>query len=125
MKTNFLMPALLVMGMSAAPLFSADALAQQTERQEIQTQTMQSQQEEEAIQIDPMQLPQPVKDSIQNNSEIATLDISEAWQVVKDDGTPYFKVKFDNGGEEMVKKFDADGKEIDKDDKYRKDDGQE
>lgn len=125
MKTNFLMPALLVLGMSATPLMSSDALAQQTERQ---TQTIQSQerdQEEESVQIDPMQLPQPVKDSIQNDANIASLDISEAWQVLKEDGTHYYKVKFDHAGEEMVKKFDADGKKIDKDDKYRKDDDKE
>ncbi len=119
MKTKFLIPALLVMGMSATPLLSSDANAQV---QETQRQETQMGQQEDKVQIDPMQLPEPVKETIQSNTEVADLDISEAWQVMKEDGTPYFKVSFDNAGEEVVKKYDAEGKEIDKDDKDYKDD---
>ncbi|MFD2034711.1 hypothetical protein ACFSKL_07925 [Belliella marina] len=105
MKTQFIIPALLFLGMASAPVFATSTVSE-TEAVQIMIQ------EQEKVKVDPENLPELVKETIAQNPETASLTISEAWQQTSEEGAIYYKVKFDNAGEELVKKYDADGKEI-------------
>lgn len=69
--------------------------------------------QDDKVEIDEADLPQAVKDAIDNNTQLADLEISKAYQVTKDNEL-FYKVKFDGGvfGEEITKKFNAAGEEI-------------
>ncbi|MDN3690102.1 hypothetical protein [Cyclobacterium jeungdonense] len=68
---------------------------------------------QETTKIDPETLPEKVKETIQNDETVKDLTISEAHQVMKD-GEVVYKIKFagTNPGEELTKKYDAMGKEL-------------
>ena len=103
MKTRFIFPALMVFALAASPIM-VNAQTQETEKKEMTKQ--------DKVKLDPEQLPEAVKMSISANETIADLTITEAWQITDEKGATHFKIKFDNAGEEMVKKFDIKGKEI-------------
>src|SRR5690554_7930463 len=64
--------------------------------------------QDDKVEIDAADLPQAVKDAIENDTQLSNLEISEAYQVTKDNEL-FYKVKFDGGvfGEEITKKFNA------------------
>ncbi|GAB3021505.1 hypothetical protein [uncultured Cyclobacterium sp.] len=68
---------------------------------------------QETTKIDPENLPEKVKEAIQNDLELKDLKISEAHRVTEESMVNYL-VKFESNtpGEEIKKKFDAMGKEI-------------
>jgi hypothetical protein len=68
--------------------------------------------EDEKTQLDVKKLPEVLSNAIAKDAAIANLKVNEAWHIKKDDGTVYYKVKFDQGGEELVKKFDENGNPI-------------
>ena len=107
MKTKIIIPALLFLGMTSVPVFSSPFA---TETMTIQVTV----QEQEKVKIDPENLPELVKETISQNEETARLTITEAWKSMNEEGETYFKVKFDKAGEEIVKKYGTDGKEIKK-----------
>lgn len=69
--------------------------------------------QDDKVEIDAADLPQAVKDAIENDTQLSNLEISEAYQVTKDNEL-FYKVKFDGGvfGEEITKKFNAAGEEV-------------
>jgi hypothetical protein len=69
-------------------------------------------QEKEKVKVDPANLPGPVKNSIERDETLKTLKISEAWHVSGENGPKHFLIKFENGGEELVKKYTSLGEEI-------------
>lgn len=73
--------------------------------------------QDDKIEIDEADLPQAIKDAILNDSELEDLEIDKVYQVTKDNQL-FYKVKFDGGafGEDVTKKYDATGKEIQHDD---------
>lgn len=103
MKTRFIFPALMVFALAASPIM-VNAQTQETEKKEMTNQ--------DKVKLDPEQLPEAVKMAIAANETIADLIITEAWQITDEKGATHFKIKFDNAGEELVKKFDINGKEI-------------
>ena len=105
MKTQFIIPALLFLGMASAPVFANTNVA---EKEAIQITV----QEKDKVKVDPENLPVLVKETIAEDTETANLTITEAWQNTDKEGAIYYKVKFDKAGEEWVKKYDANGKEI-------------
>ncbi|AFL86120.1 hypothetical protein Belba_3628 [Belliella baltica DSM 15883] len=105
MKTKIIIPALLFLGMTSVPVFSSPT-ATETRAIEVTVQ------EQEKVKIDPENLPELVKETIALDSETASLMISEAWKSTNEEGKTYFKIKFDKAGEELVKKYGVDGKEI-------------
>ncbi|MFC4874240.1 hypothetical protein [Negadavirga shengliensis] len=68
---------------------------------------------QEKTNIDPENLPERVKEAIQNDAAVSSSPITEAQQVTKDNQV-YYVVKFgkDAEGNDVKKKFDATGKEI-------------
>ncbi len=142
MKTPFIATALVALAFAAAPLTS-EAQTQQTQQERERTQQERSTQQErtqqtrtqqnemqkeskdkDKKQIEKDRLPQTIQTSISGDQNMRTMNIEEAWEVTKEDGTKYYVVKMDKGGEKVEKKFDANGTEMkDKDwDKKRKDD---
>jgi hypothetical protein len=105
MKTKFLIPALLIMGMTTAPMMvSAESVKAPMMLQQ-----------QDSVKIQENQLPQQVRSAISDDQELSGMTISEAWRSTKD-GETYYKVKFDKaGGEAVVKKFDSEGKHKDMD----------
>jgi hypothetical protein len=103
MKTRFIFPALLVFTLAASPMMVNAQI------QEIEKMVMMKQ---DKVKLDPEQLPSAVKTSIAADETIADLTITEAWQITDEKGETHFKIKFDNLGKELVKKFDINGKEI-------------
>lgn len=68
---------------------------------------------QEKTKIDPENLPEKVKEAIQNDAAVRSSQITEAHQVMEDNQV-YYVVKFDRDaeGNEATKKFDATGKEV-------------
>jgi len=77
--------------------------------------------QDDKVEINEADLPQPVKDAIQNDFEVKGLEISKAYQVTKENKL-YYKIKFSGGtpGEEITRKYDATGEEVEKDDRLEK-----
>lgn len=148
MKTPFIATALVALAFAAAPLTS-EAQTQQTQQQRTQqeqqrgtqqeqqrTQQQRTQQgtqqqgmqseskDKDKKQIEKDRLPQTIQTSISGDQNMRSMNVDEAWEVTKEDGSKYYVVKMDKGGEKVEKKFNANGTEIkDKDgDKKRKDD---
>ena len=69
--------------------------------------------QDDKAEIDPADLPQAVKDAIENDTQLSNLEITKAFQVTKGNEL-FYKVKFDGGlfGEEITKKFSASGEEV-------------
>lgn len=104
MKTKLIITALLAIGLSTTPL-----LAQSSEQILESTETTISQ---DKVKLEPQDLPQTIKESIANDDEISGLQITEAWQVTDENGSMYYHIKFDEGGDEVEKKYNAQGEEI-------------
>jgi hypothetical protein len=69
---------------------------------------------QEKTKIDPENLPEKVKEAIQNDAAIRSSQITEAHQVMEDNQV-FYVVKFDRdaeGNEKITKKFDVTGNEI-------------
>ncbi|WP_113925510.1 hypothetical protein [Cognataquiflexum aquatile] len=105
MKTRFIIPAMFVIGMATAPL-----MANSTTASSLITE-MKVSQESEKVKVDPADLPVPVKEAIEKDIALKALKISEAWKV-SDDAASHFVIKFDNEGQELVKKYTALGEVI-------------
>lgn len=105
MKTKIIIPALLFLGMTSVPVFSSPTA---TETMTIEV-TVQKQ---EKSKVDPKNLPELIKETIAQDTETTNLMILEAWKSTNEAGKTYFKVKFDKAGEELIKKYGTDGKEI-------------
>lgn len=106
MKTQFIIPAMLVFGLTTAPL-----MANPTTISDVKFEIL-SAQEQEKTKIDPADLPVLVKEAIEKDEALKPLKISEAWQVTGENAPSHFVIKFDNGGEELVKKYTALGEVI-------------
>ena len=105
MKTKFLIPALLIMGMTTTPMM----VSAETVKEPVMLQ------QQDSVKIQENQLPQQIKSTISDDQELSGMTISEAWRSTKD-GETYYKIKFEKaGGEAVVKKFDSEGKHKDKD----------
>lgn len=103
MKTKSIIPALLVIALASSPiLMHAQPM--------VNTNTQRKAQEK--VKLDPELLPEAVKKSIASDEMIADLTITEAWQITDEKGSTHFKIKFDDAGVELVKKYDLNGKEI-------------
>ncbi|WP_194777613.1 hypothetical protein [Pararhodonellum marinum] len=75
-------------------------------------QTVQKKQDKDKKEIMADELPQAVRTSIAQHTEVRALPISKAWKMTKDDGKVYYKVDFGQGEETMSKKFNEDGTEV-------------
>lgn len=106
MKTRFIIPAMFVIGMATAPL-----MANSTTASSLITE-MKVSQESEKVKVDPADLPVPVKEAIEKDVALKALKISEAWKVSGEDAASHFVIKFDNEGQELVKKYTALGEVI-------------
>ncbi|MFC0264631.1 hypothetical protein [Fontibacter flavus] len=104
MKKQLFIPAILAFGISVSPLMASSMISFYESTEMIIDQ--------EKVKLDPNHLPDPVKNAIQNDATIKELTITEAWQIIEEDGTTHFKVKFDKAGEIIAKKYDPEGKEI-------------
>ena len=104
MKTKLIIPALLAFGLATTPLF-----AQTTEQISESTEISLTQ---DKVKLDPENLPQAVKESIANDDRLNSLQITEAWQVNDEDGSMHYHLKFDDAGDEVEKKYNAQGEEI-------------
>lgn len=104
MKTKLIIPALLAFGLSTAPLLaqSSEIVTESTEIAIVQ----------DKVKLEPENLPESIKESIANDDKVAALQITEAWQVHEEDGSMHFHIKFDDAGEEIEKKYNAEGEEI-------------
>ncbi|GMQ31617.1 hypothetical protein [Algoriphagus confluentis] len=103
MKKTILMSALLVAG---AAFVQPAVAAVATESMEIILQ-------EEKVQINPDELPEPVKTAIVGDESLQGAAVAEAWKITKEDGTVYFKITFANAeGTKMDKNYDPEGNEI-------------
>lgn len=104
MKKQLLIPAMFALGLFVSPLMASPLLSS--------NESIGYAIDQEKVKLDPQHLPDAVKSSIQNDEAIKNLTITEAWQIIEEDGTTFFKVKFDNAGEVIAKKYDPEGKEI-------------
>ncbi|MFC4874241.1 hypothetical protein [Negadavirga shengliensis] len=68
---------------------------------------------QEKTKIDPENLPDAIKEAIQNDAAVSSSQITEAHQVMKDNQI-YYEVKFDKDaeGNAATKKYDSTGKEV-------------
>lgn len=103
MKTKLMIPAMFAFSMAFAPFVANSSTTNFTNSELV---------EDEKTQLDLQELPEVLKNAIAVDGTAADLTITEAWHIKKDDGTVYYKVKFDNAGEELVKKYDSEGKLI-------------
>lgn len=106
MKTRFIIPAMFVIGMATAPL-----MANATNASGVITE-MKVFQESEKVKVDPADLPVPVKAAIEKDAALKALKISEAWKVRGENAAGHFVIKFENAGQELVKKYTALGEVI-------------
>ncbi len=104
MKTKLIIPALLAFGFCSAPLFaqSEEASVTSTELALIQ----------DKVKVEVDRLPEQIKESIANDDRVGALQVTEAWQVTDEDGSMHYLIKFDDAGEEVEKKYNAQGEEI-------------
>ncbi|QDH79421.1 hypothetical protein FKX85_10395 [Echinicola soli] len=65
---------------------------------------------QDRIEIAPEDLPQAIKDTIDEKSETKDLTISKAYQVTDEEGNVIYEVKFGTGEQSITKKYDAEGK---------------
>ncbi|GGF18034.1 hypothetical protein [Echinicola rosea] len=65
---------------------------------------------QDSLEIAPEDLPQAIKDTIDEKSETKDLTISKAYQVTDEEGNVIYKVKFGTGEQSIEKKYDAEGK---------------
>ncbi|WP_373524292.1 hypothetical protein [Aquiflexum sp.] len=100
MKTKIMIPAMFAFSMAFAPFVANSSITNFTNSELV---------EDEKTQLDLQELPEVLKNAVAVDETAAALTITEAWHIKKDDGTVYYKVKFDNNGEELVKKYDAEG----------------
>lgn len=105
MKKQILLPAIIALGLTVSPLLASQNILQSIENPEMF-------EDQEKLKLDPNHLPDGVKTAIQNNNATKDLKILEAWQIIEENGKSHYKIKFDNGGNELVKKYDQDGREI-------------
>ncbi|MEX0883673.1 MAG: hypothetical protein WDZ72_09390 [Cyclobacteriaceae bacterium] len=77
--------------------------------------------DQETTKIDPENLPEKVKEAIQNDENTKDIQIAEAHQKMKDNQV-YYVVKFekDATGNELKKKFNAMGEEVEDDEDEEK-----
>jgi hypothetical protein len=103
MKTQMMIAAILFFGAATVPLESES-------KDLVAIETLIDLQEKEKIEASA--LPDPVKKSISDDPTVSELPILEVWKVKSEDGKKYFKIKFENGGEGLTKKYDTEGVEI-------------
>ena len=65
---------------------------------------------QDSIEIAPEDLPQAIKDTIDEKSDTKDLTISKAYQVTDKEGNVIYKVKFGVGSQSIERKYDAEGK---------------
>jgi len=106
MKTRFIIPAMFAIGLTTAPL-----MANPTINTDVNSEMSMSQ-EQEKVKVDPANLPALVKEAIEKDEALKALKISEAWQVSGENVPNHFVIKFDNAGEELIKKYTALGEVI-------------
>ncbi|WP_373493230.1 hypothetical protein [Aquiflexum sp.] len=100
MKTKIMIPAMFACALAFSP-FVANSTVSNFNNSEMV--------EDEKTQLDIQELPEVLKNAIAIDETAAVLTINEAWHIKKDDGTVYYKVKFDHNGEELVRKYDSEG----------------
>ncbi|WP_460544813.1 hypothetical protein, partial [Echinicola sediminis] len=64
---------------------------------------------QDKIEILPEDLPQAVKDSIEEGETTKDLTIYKAYQLTDDEGNVIYKVKFGEGEDIITKNYDAEG----------------
>ncbi|MCL6258340.1 hypothetical protein M3O96_04530 [Aquiflexum sp. TKW24L] len=106
MKTRFIIPAMFILGLGTAPLMGYATISTESPSE------IKFFQEKEKVKVDPANLPVPVKEAILKDETLKPLKISEAWQVITEDEIDHFVIKFEDGGEELIKKYTALGEEI-------------
>ncbi|WP_187175132.1 hypothetical protein [Algoriphagus sp. AK58] len=103
MKKTILMSTLLVAGAA----FVQPAVAS------VSTDAIEISIQEEKVQINANELPEPVKTTIAGDETLKGSAISEAWKITSVDKKVHYKVTFTNAqGEKMDKNYDAEGNEI-------------
>lgn len=105
MKKTILMSAMIVAGAAFAAPTIAEVVSNSME--------ITLQQQEEKTQIQPDELPDPVKQAIAGDETLKEFPVAEAWQVKSVEGETTYKIAFDNGtADKLWKTYDAQGKEI-------------
>lgn len=74
---------------------------------------------QDKAEIAPEDLPQPVKDTIEEGEDTRYLEISKAYQSTDEEGNVHYKVVFGEGDDAITKKYDAEGNEVEKGDKKK------
>lgn len=67
---------------------------------------------QDKIEIAASDLPQVVKDAIEEDSETKDLSISNAYQVTDQNGEVTYEVKFGTGEQSITNTYDAEGKKL-------------
>lgn len=101
MKTKFMIPALFAFTLAVSPIIANSNVIQSNA---VDTELV----AEEKTRLDVENLPEVLKNAIANDATAAALPIKEAWHI-EEDGKVHYKVTFDMGGEDFVRKYDAQG----------------
>lgn len=102
MKTKIMIPAMFACALAFSPLVANSSESQLSATEIIA---------EEKTKLDLDNLPEVLKNGIANDARAAVLTMKEAWQI-EEDGIVHYKVIFDMGGEDFIRKYDAEGKII-------------
>lgn len=103
MKKQLFIGMIFAAGLIASPVFGQEMALTQTKVQI---------QEQEKTKLAPEDLPNPIKAAIMNDEGLKGLQIKEAWHIVDQSGEAHYKLIFDQNGNDLVKKYKADGTEI-------------
>jgi hypothetical protein len=102
MRTKIMIPAMFACALAFSP-FVANSSEIQLSTTEVVA--------DEKTKLDLENLPEVLKNGIANDATAAVLTIKEAWQI-EEEGKVHYKVLFDMGGEDFVRKYDSEGKII-------------
>ncbi|MCH7403407.1 hypothetical protein ACFOUP_14805 [Belliella kenyensis] len=106
MKNHMMIAAMFAFGVATTPMLGN---ATTLDKVEVTINT-----QDDKTKIEPENLPAAVKKTIKEDAMVSELAIKEAWEGMKE-SKKYYVVKFDNGGEGIDKKYDAEGNEVKKD----------
>lgn len=101
MKTKIMIPAMLAFALAVSPMMANS--------NEIQTNAFDTEiVADEKTKLDVENLPEVLKNAIANDATAAALTVKEAWHI-EEEGKVHYKVTFDMGGENFIRKYDAQG----------------
>lgn len=101
MKTKIMIPAMFAVTLAFSPMI---ANSTEIKANSINTEFV----VEEKTKLDVENLPEVLKTAIANDDTAAVLTVKEAWHI-EEEGEVHYKVTFDMGGEDFVRKYDSEG----------------